>query len=64
MQLFFFQGSGIQEEKRPKYMDTRDLDYFKDLLMFALDEVRNIFVMQIRNFGTLGRLPLVLSVSG
>lgn len=33
------QGSDIQEQKRPKYMDTRDLDYFKDLLMFSLDEL-------------------------
>lgn len=33
------QGSGIEAEKRPKYMDTKDLDYFKDLIMFSLDEL-------------------------
>lgn len=26
-------------EKRPKYMETRDLSYFKDMLLLALDEV-------------------------
>ena len=27
-------------------MDTRDLDYFKDLLMFSLDEVRILTFFQ------------------
>lgn len=27
------------EEKRPKYMDTRDLDFFKDLVMVSLQKL-------------------------
>ncbi|KAK7109197.1 uncharacterized protein [Littorina saxatilis] len=33
------QTSGLSAEKRPKYMDTRDLDIFKYMLMSSIREL-------------------------
>lgn len=33
------QNSDVSAEKRPKYMDTRELDLFKDLLLTSLREM-------------------------
>lgn len=32
-------GAQLSADKRPKYMETRDLPYFKDLLLVAIDEL-------------------------
>ncbi|KAH3715903.1 uncharacterized protein LOC127855769 [Dreissena polymorpha] len=32
-------GNPLSADKRPKYMETRDLSYFKELLLVALDEL-------------------------
>ncbi|XP_052809745.1 uncharacterized protein LOC128238164 isoform X2 [Mya arenaria] len=33
------EDNGLSADKRPKYMDTRDLSYFKDLMLVAIDEL-------------------------
>jgi len=33
------QEADLSADKRPKYMDTKDLSYFKDLLLYSLDEL-------------------------
>lgn len=37
--LFQLQSQLLAAEKRPKYMETRDLSYFKEMMLIALDEV-------------------------
>lgn len=49
--LFQLQSQLLAAEKRPKYMETRDLSYFKEMMLIALDEVgTSITIFNKRQF--------------
>ncbi|KAK3587826.1 hypothetical protein CHS0354_019693 [Potamilus streckersoni] len=44
------QDANMAEDKRPKYMDTRDLSAFKDLVLYTMENVRTMFLMCMTQF--------------